>query len=207
MNYYLVDYENVKTHGLDGITSLDENDTVVIFYSDNADSLTFGLHRRLTETKAIVNFQRVDVGTKNALDFQLCTYLGYIICENEGEEAEYYVVSKDQGYALLVNYWARRKKPVYLVSDVKKRVEVNEIAVNTVEAVSVQEDDAEDSGNIEQKLNKLIDNKSEVPDIAKIISHYKTKQGINNALTKLYKDTKKSSKVYKAIKVLIADKK
>ena len=93
------------------------------------------------------------------------------------------------------------------MSDVTKKVEVNEVAVNAVDAVSVQEDDVEDSGNIEQKLNKLIDNKSEVPDIAKIISHYKTKQGINNALTKLYKDTKKSSKVYKAIKVLIADKK
>ena len=28
MNYYLVDYENVKAHGLDGITSLDSSDVL-----------------------------------------------------------------------------------------------------------------------------------------------------------------------------------
>ena len=57
MNYYLVDYENVKSHGLDGITSLDSSDVLVIFYSENADSLTFGLHRRLNESKAKISYQ------------------------------------------------------------------------------------------------------------------------------------------------------
>jgi len=41
MNYFLVDYENVKTHGLDGISKLNDNDIVCIFYSDNADTLSF----------------------------------------------------------------------------------------------------------------------------------------------------------------------
>ena len=52
MNYFLVDYENVRVSGLDGLAKLTENDVVIIFYSVNADSLTFGLHRRINESKA-----------------------------------------------------------------------------------------------------------------------------------------------------------
>lgn len=31
MNYYLVDYENVKVDGLNGVDKLSESDTVIIF--------------------------------------------------------------------------------------------------------------------------------------------------------------------------------
>ena len=80
---FLVDYENVKTQGLNGISKLTESDTVCIFYSENADNMTFGLHRRLMETKANVQYQKVEVGYKNALDFQLSSYLGYVISQNK----------------------------------------------------------------------------------------------------------------------------
>ena len=121
MNYYLVDYENVKSHGLDGITSLDSSDVLVIFYSENADSLTFGLHRRLNESKAKISYQKVDVGTKNALDFQLATYLGYLVRDNEGQESSHYIVTKDQGFTSLVNYWKKRKINVSLIVDLSGR--------------------------------------------------------------------------------------
>lgn len=41
MNYYLVDFENVKKDGLDGIHKLEQEDRVCILYSKNADSITF----------------------------------------------------------------------------------------------------------------------------------------------------------------------
>ena len=41
----------------------------------------------------------------------------------------------------------------------------------------------------------------------KFIRQYKTKQGINNALNKEFKDSKRTSEIYSAIKPLIADKK
>jgi len=47
MNYFLIDYENVHVAGFEGITKLTDNDCVVIFYSENADTMTFGLHRRI----------------------------------------------------------------------------------------------------------------------------------------------------------------
>ena len=189
MNYYLVDYENVKSHGLDGITSLDENDALVIFYSENADRLTFGLHRRLNESKAKISYQKVDVGTKNALDFQLATYLGYLVRDNEGKESTYYIVTKDQGFSSLVNYWKRRKINVSLIVDLSGR------------------DVQKEKNDLRVQVEKVVSDEAVVDIVVKYIQQYKTKLGINNALAKEFKDSKKASEIYNAIKPLIADKK
>lgn len=94
MSYYLVDFENVKKDGLDGIHKLGKEDKVCIFYSKNADSITFDQHRRITESQATIEFCKVDVGSKNALDFQLATQLGYLIANQAANM--YYIVSKDR---------------------------------------------------------------------------------------------------------------
>ena len=41
MATYMIDYENVKTGGLNGISRLTAEDKVIIFYSENANRLTF----------------------------------------------------------------------------------------------------------------------------------------------------------------------
>ncbi len=110
MATYLIDYENANKDGLNGVTKLTERDTVIIFYSDKADRMTFGLHRRLNETAATIEYRKVDVGGHNALDFQLATYLGYLLAQNP--EEEYCVVSNDRGFQFLVGFW---KKPQYNV--------------------------------------------------------------------------------------------
>lgn len=123
MNYYLVDYENVRTQGLNGVNKLSEEDIVCIFYTEHADSLTFGLHRRLNESKATILFRRVIAGYKNALDFQLSSYLGYIICENAENQYDYCIVSQDKGYESLVDYWKKRRVNISLVTNVVKQKE------------------------------------------------------------------------------------
>ena len=52
MAIYLIDYENVHVDGLKGVAKLTDDDFVCIFYSENQDKLTFGLHRRLCESNA-----------------------------------------------------------------------------------------------------------------------------------------------------------
>ena len=143
MNCFLVDYENVHADGLRGISALSEQDKVVIFYSEKAETMTFGLHRRLNESKAEISFQKVPTGSKNALDFQLCTYLGYLICQDEQrfadssrysdmyddydydeptEEAQtsaaYYIVSGDQEYTVVSDYWKRKSVNVFLIPEI-----------------------------------------------------------------------------------------
>lgn len=189
MTYYLIDYENVKTHGLDGISGLGREDSVCLFYSENADTLTFGLHRRLSEAKAEIQYQKVETGTKNALDFQLSSYLGYLISENRDRNARFYIVTKDKGFGALVSYWSRRDIPVKIVMDLAGR------------------DEDKEKDELNDRVSKVVSDKTAVPTVVKIIQQYKTKQGINNALLKEFKDNKRASEIYTAIKPLITDKK
>lgn len=189
MTYYLIDYENVKTHGLDGISGLGREDSVCLFYSENADTLTFGLHRRLSEAKAEIQYQKVETGTKNALDFQLSSYLGYLISENRDRNARFYIVTKDKGFGALVSYWSRRDVPVKIVMDLAGR------------------DEDKEKDELNDRVSKVVSDKTAVPTVVKIIQQYKIKQGINNALLKEFKDNKRASEIYTAIKPLITDKK
>ena len=52
----------------------------------------------------------------------------------------------------------------------------------------------------------VLPDKADTAEVAKIINHYKTKQGVNNGLTKKFPQ-QKVGPIYKAIKPLIADKK
>ena len=303
MAYYLIDFENVKSRGMEGVELLTEEDTVCIFYSDNADSMTFDLHRKLNETKANIIYHKVAVGTKNALDFQLATYLGYLICEQqrEGIHPNYFIVTKDNGFTSLMVYWKAQGVPVRIIRNLlwgKNPVaeqnllteEENEAetVVTTAEDVAEQpqptqpeptlpepvketqepvqpetekadapEKPAEpetvdesaqpvkkpsrkksntrkksaaktDDKTVEKKpaekkpaekkpaeepdeltlaVEKVLTDQTIVPQVVKFIRQYKTKQGINNALNKEFKDSKRTSEIYSAIKPLIADKK
>ena len=208
MNYFLVDYENVKVAGFDGVVSLTENDVVVIFYSVNANNLTFELHQRINQSKADFQFQKVSVGEKNALDFQLCSYLGYLIrdtmtCEDTEEKCNYYIVSNDRGYAVLSEYWKRRGTDVVIVRNLAKAPAQ---ITKEVSRVSNSPEQNTGIGELEKKLQAILPDKADASDVAEIITHYKTKQGVNNGLTKKF-PTQKVGPIYKAIKSLIADKK
>lgn len=105
MAIYMIDYENVKTGGLNGISRLTEADKVIIFYSENANRMTFDLHRRLMACSAEIEYREVSVGGHNALDFQLVTYLGYLIAQNPG--GQYLIISNDRGFEYVVNFWRK----------------------------------------------------------------------------------------------------
>lgn len=189
MSYYLVDYENVKKDGLNGINELSAEDTVCIFYSENADTITFDLHQRINASQADILFQEVEVGTKNALDFQLATYLGYMVAKDK--EQEYYLVTKDNGFNILCSYWSRQGVTITMVMDLSGR--------------NIKKEQAE----LEAEVEKLIEDADIAATVAKCILQYKTKQGINNALMKQYpsKDNKQASEIYNAIKPLLVNKK
>lgn len=310
MAYYLIDFENVKSRGMEGVELLTEEDTVCIFYSDNADSMTFDLHRKLNETKANIIYHKVAVGTKNALDFQLATYLGYLICEQqrEGIHPNYFIVTKDNGFTSLMVYWKAQGVPVRIIRNLlwgknpaaeqnllTEEEQETETVVTAAEDVTEQPEPAQpeptqpepveetkepmqpepekadapeeptqpepetvdtpvqpvkkpsrkksnarkkstaktDDKTTEKKsaekkstekkpaekkpaeeldeltlaVEKVLTDQAIVPQVVKFIRQYKTKQGINNALNKEFKDSKRTSEIYSAIKPLIADKK
>lgn len=317
MAYYLIDFENVKSRGMEGVELLTEEDTVCIFYSDNADSMTFDLHRKLNETKANIIYHKVAVGTKNALDFQLATYLGYLICgqQNEGIHPNYFIVTKDNGFTSLMVYWKAQGVPVRIIRNLlwgknpvteqnllTEEEQETETAVTAAEDVTelptteeeqtqpvqpetvdapeepvqpepekadapeesaqpesetvdesaqpvkkpsrkksnarkkstaktddktaekksavkkptekkpaekkpAEKKSAEEPDELTLAVEKVLTDQTIVPQVVKFIRQYKTKQGINNALNKEFKDSKRTSEIYSAIKPLIADKK
>lgn len=310
MAYYLIDFENVKSRGMEGVELLTEEDTVCIFYSDNADSMTFDLHRKLNETKANIIYHKVAVGTKNALDFQLATYLGYLICEQqrEGIHPNYFIVTKDNGFTSLMVYWKAQGVPVRIIRNLlwgknpvaeqnllteeeneaetvvttaedvaeqpqpiqpepveetkepaqpepekavapeeptqpepetvdepaqpvkkpsrkksntrkksvaktddktaeKKSAEKKPTEKKPAEKKPAEKKPAEEPDELTLAVEKVLTDQTIVPQVVKFIRQYKTKQGINNALNKEFKDSKRTSEIYSAIKPLIADKK
>jgi len=103
MRIFLIDFENVHSEGMAGVDLLGENDEVVIFYSVNADSLSFELLHKLMFCKAKLSYYKIKRGGRNALDFQLSTYLGYLVSARP--DAEFYIISRDNGYDFTIDFW------------------------------------------------------------------------------------------------------
>ena len=134
MKIYLVDFENVKSKGLQGIDNLTETDTVIIFYSENSDTINFEMHQKVLTSKADIEYFKVNVGGKNALDFQLVTQLGYLLCQEE--DSSYCIVSNDTGYDAVVRYWGERGYDVTRMtakecSEKKEKGEEQELKADT----------------------------------------------------------------------------
>lgn len=105
MSVFLVDFENVNSAGLVGIEKLTENDTVYIFYTPSAASLSFDAHKNIMTSAARINYISVTTGAKNALDFQLSSFLGYLAAVSR--DRKFYIVSADNGYLAVRTFWEK----------------------------------------------------------------------------------------------------
>ena len=183
---YLIDFENVHSDGLKGIELLDKKEKCYIFYSEHAGVLTFNMHKRITESKADIFYVEAQVGMKNALDFQLVSYLGYMI--REAPDENYCVISNDKAFELVGRIWQDK-------------------SVNVFSAVSLEQ--AKKSGDynkLHSELEKLIPDREECEFVEKCINELSTKSGINNRIVKKY-GTTRAGEIYKLIKPLLSDKK
>lgn len=212
MIIYLVDYENVGVSGFDGLSKLDSNVKLVIFYSANADKITFDLHRRLCKSNAAIEYMRADVSSgKNALDFQLALYAG--ICLKELENSYIFIVSKDKGYDCLQKIVAKYNSKLKRVDNLTNYSKLFlDPSTNLIETIT---DNSETSLD---KLSKVIfdyiseldlcgfDAKELSMNIAKIYNTYKSKNAINSNIHKLIKNNVLHQNICKAIKPLLKDK-
>lgn len=187
MAIYFIDYENVHVDGLKGVAKLTEDDSVCIFYSEKANTLTFGLHRRLLESNAKIEYIKVSTGTPNSLDFQLTSILGYKIAKEENQE--YVIVSKDKGFDSTVDFWRKKKIEISRVEDITTDVQ------NT-------------KNELLQEILILIgkENEKYTQDVFRALSERKSREGVHNYLMKELHDNKKVTELYKKIKPLLKEK-
>ena len=106
MGIYLVDYENVHNDGVTDIQKLSASDRVVIFYGDSIKSIPFETHVEMMASKAVIEYIETHKVAKNYLDFQLATYLGFLI--GKGEKGPVYIISQDTGFDSIVDFWRGR---------------------------------------------------------------------------------------------------
>lgn len=105
---YLIDFENVASEGLSGITYLAPEDQVIIFYSSNSNRLSMKMHILIGKSVCHLDYFEAAVGGKNALDHQISTWLGYLIGTGAAER-NYYIVSRDMGYKFVASFWAEHE--------------------------------------------------------------------------------------------------
>lgn len=118
MNCFLIDFENVKSSGLKGIEHLIESDDVYIFYSEYANTITFDVHHKINKSHANLKFFKSGIVAKNALDFQLISYLGYLIAQKKYKN--YFVITGDRGFESAVSFW----------KDFFKQNKFNDLSIN-----------------------------------------------------------------------------
>lgn len=176
--YFFVDYENVNVDGMQGVGKLLETDCVLIYYSKNAETLTFGLHRRINESNADFDYIRILDGIKNALDVRLLDNIRKIIKTNRN--AEYYIVSNDKDYDDFIN-------------KSKKRVLIEKLSrICDYQKITKHKDNENDKANkkeqrIRSHFGKCLSEYSEdKEEIISIILNSKSRQQINNELQKLF---------------------
>lgn len=91
-----IDYENVQSEGLHGISELDPVCTTNIIYSKKAEKIRMSEVMELLSAGSKIRFFEAENGTPNALDFQLLTLLLLDYADNRDDV--FIVISKDSGY-------------------------------------------------------------------------------------------------------------
>lgn len=186
MKHYFVDFENVNHFGL---TTSDEriDGIVYIFYTDSCTMINMDLFGNIEKLGGQIRFFHVKNGIKNALDFQLSTYLGYIISQTNKED-KYIIISKDTGFDRVVDFWKNQDVKIKRKIDLANNVEVVEVD-KTKETVK----------STKSVLDNIIKDQKTRQAVINICRKYNNRNDIHNALIKEL-GAKKGRNVYQQIK-------
>lgn len=245
MNFYFIDFENVHSEGFAGIESLGKNDTLYLMYTEHCKAVSIEALEKICRRKINLEVYRAGTGTKNALDFQLSSFMGYIIAKNEEKENSFYIVSKDTGFNPLIDFWKEKGVNVKRIPNFSPNSKDKRSTLSAKPSdISTHEPSPKLLDPIKPALSldlpepvkaeamvlspKSIKNKAKKSDMDKaaksellallseeeysdrileIINSYKTKVSIKNALDKEFRDSQRSSIIYKKLKSLLKDKK
>lgn len=195
MNLIFVDFENVHNTGLDGLENLTENEIVYLFYSKNTPHLPMDVVAKISKSPADIELIESGVG-KNAMDFVIASYLGYMINEHD-DNVDYYILSKDKGYKPLVDFWEDWN--VEIITDLSKFYK------KIKSTATKRKTNSNNEQALRCNLGKVLleYNKKDRKLIIDTVLLGKTKTDINNRLVKLTGNTKIAGEIYKKIKDLI----
>lgn len=110
MRIFLVDTENVGWAGLTGASKLDNTDIIYILLGKgvNSRAVKGDIVVDLLKSKAQYVIEETKHEGKNYLDFQLSLIVGRLL--ERHEDAEFIIISKDQGYKAVTDYLEKNNR-------------------------------------------------------------------------------------------------
>ena len=136
---YLVDTENVGTAWKELLPQKGAKDVIILFYTEHSPGISYGDLNVIREYPSSFDMILCYPG-KNGLDFQMVSYLGYLI--KTAPKSEYIIVSNDTGYDAVVRFWSGREIEVCrrskseLLTPKEKQVEDEDVKIMLKEALS-----------------------------------------------------------------------
>lgn len=136
---YLVDTENVGTAWKELLPQKGAKDVIILFYTEHSPGISYGDLNVIREYPSSFDMILCYPG-KNGLDFQMVSYLGYLI--KTAPKSEYIIVSNDTGYDAVVKFWSEREIEVCrrskseLLTPKEKQAEDEDVKIMLKEALS-----------------------------------------------------------------------
>ena len=161
MEIFLVDFENVGSSGLNGLELLEKDDYVYIFGRHlklflSKDEVVNKIRKSKTDN---IEFYDTHKTADNYLDFQLISFLGYLV--GKGEKANYYIISEDKGFDSAVDFWEKRNISIHK----QKCIKINSLENNIVKE--------ETSKTIKKEKQNTAEKKESLQNAIKIPERFK----------------------------------
>lgn len=183
MLHFMVDFENVRSAGLQGSEYLHSDDSVTIFYSDCCLQVESGMMQQIFSSGCEFDICKLQKTGKNALDFYIASRIGQVYgCGYTGNIA---IVSRDKGFQAVQEYWrgAMPARKVVLKPDIEQCI------------VS--------SGETSER-SRIIREKKKAVGLDGEFEKYKERKRIQSEVQELFDDTKYGNEIGKIIDIIQA---
>ena len=127
----LVDYENVSTtDGLKGVEYLNENDTLIIFYSQCCEKIRAEYIDMIEKSQCELKTYKLTRTGKNALDFYIAVECGVLGMQGKKQIS---IISKDKGFSAVSDFFRIQEELDGVTVCVAANVENAIVALNAPE--------------------------------------------------------------------------
>lgn len=136
---YLVDTENVGSVWVKLLSNVPKQDEIILFYTEHSPAVSYTDLISLLDHTDRFEFVKCYTG-RNGLDFQLVSYLGYML--RSASKTEYIIVSNDYGFDSVVKFWCERDRLVSRLTAAKINAEYNRRPSSPEKAIAAPEETA-----------------------------------------------------------------
>lgn len=181
----LVDYENVfTTDGLKGVEYLNENDTLIIFYSQCCEKIRAEYIEMIEKSQCEFKTYKLARAGKNALDFYIAVECGVLGSRGEKQIS---IISKDKGFGAVSDFFRIQTE----LDGVTVRVAFN--VENALIALNAPED---------EERKKLIKEKTRSLNIDAEQARIKERRVFAEKVTKAFEGTEHEEKTDRIIRFI-----